>query len=125
MHAETTGTLDILRIRKALGRDRWSAPQVFGLGWSLLASDRSGSIILTSAFWEDGHEWVHASIARDVMPSYDDLCLLHRAVWPGGWAVQVFAPPSAHVNIHPRALHLWGRADGVRVHPDFGAYGTI
>jgi hypothetical protein len=37
----------------------------------------------------------------------------------------MFAPPAEHVNIHERALHLWGRVDGSPVMPNFGVYGTI
>lgn len=59
------------------------------------------------------------------MPTYDDLCLLHRAVFKDGYAYQVFAPPSRHVNIHQYALHLWGRSDGKPVLPEFGCEGTI
>ena len=46
-------------------------------------------------------------------------------MFPEGWAYQVFAPPWAHINIHPNALHLWGRLDGANVLPDFGSWGTI
>jgi len=46
-------------------------------------------------------------------------------VWPAGYAYQVFAPPSQHVNIHPYALHLWGKVDGSPTLPEFGKYGTI
>jgi site-specific DNA-cytosine methylase len=41
-----------------------------------------------------------------------------------GWAFQVFAPPSDHVNI-AQVLHVWGRADGARIHPDFAWMGAI
>lgn len=73
----------------------------------------------------DGEEWIHASIAGPTMPSYDDLTRLHRAVFGDGYAYQVFAPASDHVNIHEHAVHLWGRADGARVTPDFGRLGSI
>jgi len=70
--------------------------------------------------------WLHASVSRpDEMPSYNDLANLHDAVWPDGWAYQVFAPSSAHVNIHQYALHLWGRFDGSRELPNFGVAGSI
>ena len=49
---------------------------------------------------------------------------MHRAVFPG-YAYQVFAPPESHVNIHGNALHLWGRADGKPILPEFGDMGTI
>lgn len=92
----------------------------------VLATTPSGSIIVTQAA-HDGDEWIHASIARaNRMPTYDDLCTLKEAVWgPEGEAYQAFVSASRHVNIHPNALHLWGRADGSRVLPEFGAGGSI
>ena len=55
------------------------------------------------------------------IPTYEDLSLLHYAVWgEEGWAFQVFSPAVEHINIHGRALHLWGAADGRRMHPNFG-----
>jgi hypothetical protein len=84
-----------------------------------------GSVIVTQAD-HDGVEWVHASIARRKMPDYADLVALKEATWgPDGYAYQVFAGAAEHVNIHERALHLWGRADGARALPAFGQWGTI
>lgn len=117
-----------LRIRRVLGRTEWGTPQRFGPdGWCLVRMDRSGSVIVTTARQDDGIEWVHASWCYDDrLPTYDELVVLRSAVWgSNGWAFQVFAPPTSHVNIHRYALHLWGRADGVNPFPDFGAAGTI
>jgi hypothetical protein len=119
--------VDALQLRRVMGRDRWALPEPFGPdGWSMVATDRQSSIIVSCADYE-GTEWVHASIAGvDELPSYEDLARLRWAVWgQTGYAYQVFAPPSAHINIHEHALHLWGRLDGRRVLPDFGAWGTI
>jgi len=64
--------------------------------------------------------WIHASLSRpDRMPDYEDLKHLHQAVFGDGWAYQVFAPPAEHVNGHETCLHLFGRADGLPVLPDF------
>lgn len=113
-------TLDALAIRRRLGRAQWSPPSRFGPdGWIFVAVDQTGSIILTVCPYEDGTEWIHASISRvDHMPTYDDLKLLHAAVFDSGWAYQVFAPPSDHINLHEHALHLWGRLDGKPELPD-------
>lgn len=74
----------------------------------------------------DGTEWVHASIAHtDQMPTYRELVILHRAVFGDRYAYQIFVPQKFHVNIHANALHLWGRADGKPVTPEFGSGGTI
>lgn len=123
-----TTTLAPLEIRRRLDRRVWGVPQPFGPdGWKYRthisipgtdAPDRE--IIVTACDWE-GVEWIHASIARpDRMPDYDDLVELHRGVFGDAWAYQLFAPPESHVNIHPFALHLWGRHDGEPVMPDFG-----
>lgn len=116
--------LDALRIRNALGRLLWHKPQPMGPdGWSFVHESGDGSVIVTCAPHGDV-EWIHASIAwRSRMPTYEDLKLLHGAVFRGGWAYQVFAPPSDHVNIHQHALHLFGRLDGTPALPDF-THGT-
>ena len=86
----------------------------------------NGSVIVSQAE-HDGDEWVHASIAWvDLTPTYKQLKILHESVFgPTRTAYQVFAAASDHVNIHEHALHLWGRADGVAVLPNFGALGSI
>lgn len=120
-------SFDALRIRRVLGIGDWMAPKPFGPdGWSFLHR-RSDSSVIVSCSDLTGAEWVHASIAHpDRMPTYDDLKLLHSAVFIGGWAYQVFAPFSDHVNIHEHALHLFGRLDGKPELPDFtGGSGSI
>jgi hypothetical protein len=113
--------LNALRIRRSLGHREWDAPAPYGPdGWTFAHRAMPGSIIVSCAPAEDGQEWVHASIAWQYrMPTYDDLKLLHRAVFGDGWAYQVFAPGSEHVNIHQYALHLFGRLDGRPALPDF------
>lgn len=125
-------TVDGLHVRNTLGREVWTPAARYGEdGWRILRYDGAGSVIVSTAPCpqDDNHLWTHASIAYiDHMPTYDDLVLLHQAVWgaDGGWAYQVFAPASDHINLHQYALHLWGRADGSRVLPDFGAeFGSI
>jgi hypothetical protein len=122
-------TLSPLRIRKILGRHQWAPPQQFGdSGWTFVRHDKSASVIVSTFTWDD-IDWIHASIAGHTcgydMPTYEDLTVLHRAVFDNMWAYQVFAPQSEHVNIHPNALHLWGRADGEPCMPNFGQFGTI
>lgn len=115
--------LDALGIRRRLlgGRTVWLPPQPHGPdGWSFVNRARCSSVIVSCAAHDDGDEWVHASIAHEhTMPLYEELKMLHAAVFGDGWAYQVFAPPSDHVNIHEFALHLWGRLDGKPALPDF------
>lgn len=114
--------LNALQIRKRLGRQRFAAPVEFGpSGWKF--DPRPGydaRVIVTEFDYGTEHEWIHASISRpDRTPTYDDLKLLHASVFDGGFAYQVFVPNEEHVNIHPYALHLFGRVDGAPVLPDF------
>lgn len=115
-----TTSLNALAIRRSLGRQLWGPPTPFGPdGWRFIRAEQTGSIIITCAE-HDGDEWIHASIAYPThMPRYEDLKLLHQAVFGDGWAYQVFAPPTDHVNIHEHALHLFGRLDGKPALPDF------
>lgn len=117
------------RVHVKLG-GRWFPGVTFGPdGFSTSETGGRGRTVIVSCADHDGPsagEWVHASVSRPTsLPSYHDLTALRAAIWPDGFAYQVFAPPSRHVNIHARALHLWGRSDGANVLPDFGAQGTI
>lgn len=123
---------DVLAIRKRLGKDSWSKPYefvahqwVFDSRWS-----NTRRIIVSSAPWvtlgnEEMVDWLHASISGNKLPTYDDLKMLHEAVFDTGWAYQVFAPPHRHINIHANALHLWGRVDGKPQLPDFQEQGGL
>lgn len=123
---EVTSSVDALRIRQRLGRSLWCAPRPFGPdGWTYTSKDGDWSIIVSVAEQSDGLEWIHASIAGQRMPSYDQLAALHHGVFGDGYAYQCFVPYAHHVNIHKYALHLWGRLDGKPALPEFGEYGTI
>lgn len=141
------GHLNGLRLRAVLGRDEYSPPEPYPPdGWVLRHRRGDGSVVVSCADYGPselaeagptglalaahltrtggGTLWiVHASMTRrDHVPSYDDLRRLHRAVWGDtGWSYQVFAPTHAHVNIHPHALHLWGRLGGEPLLPDLSA----
>lgn len=119
--AEPVRTIDGLRMRRVMGVDKWMVPTPFGPdGWQMDHKVENGRVLATCAPWA-GYEMLHASMAfKDRLPTYDDLALLHKAVWPNGYAYQVFTPDDQHVNIHEFALHLWGRSDGVPMLPLFG-----
>lgn len=123
--------VDILAIRKRLDPVLWRPAKPYGdEGWiidDVLGTQRI--IVSYHGVW-DGAEWVHASISnREAdrgLPGWADTSYLHRAVWgEGGWSYEVHPPQANHVNIHPRALHLWGRLDGKPALPDFAPNGTI
>lgn len=121
-------TVNVLQLRRVMGRDEWRAPELFGPdGWRLVHRDGDCSIVVSASPMDDGVTWIHASMTRpDRVPSYADMCLLHRAVWGDtGYSYEVHPPRSQHVNIHEHALHLWGRADGAPVLPEFGLVGSI
>lgn len=90
--------IDALKVRKALGCNQWKAPVSYFDGWWFDRYDRAAHIIVSTGEF-DGVEYIHASIAKpDSMPTYEDLTLLHKAVFKG-YAYQVFAPTEKHVNI--------------------------
>jgi hypothetical protein len=125
--------VDIRQLHRALARiGRTGKPAAFGeCGISIRLYSTSqvccGSVIVSQAPWDNGVEWIHASVSHETrMPTYGDLDALKAGVYgPHRYAFQVFAPADRHVNIHARALHLWGRADGKSPLPDFGVMGTI
>lgn len=121
-------TIDILRVRRILGRDEWLPPEPFGPdGWRLISRAGDCSAVVSAAPMDDGAVWIHASMTRPGrVPTYAEMCQLHRAVWgDAGYSYEVHPPRSQHVNIHEHALHLWGRADGRPVLPEFGMAGSI
>lgn len=119
-------SIDALKLARALadrfGQRPWFAPVPFGDdGWIFQSRDQKRSLIATCADYpDDPTNWIHASLTGiDGVPTYGELKMVHQAIWGNGWAYQVFAPPKFHVNIHSRALHLFGRADGKPALPDF------
>lgn len=125
-------SVDVRRLRDFYNPPRWHRLTPFGPdGWSTREKHGGMSVIVTTADHRTRagalSTWVHASVAHaTVLPTYDDLVWLKRAVWgEEGEAYQVFAPASRHVSLHDFALHLWGRADGAGVLPVFGAEGSI
>lgn len=118
--------LRLRRVMRAVTGIDFLPPRRYFDGWAMdsrQATDDRGDtrVLVNSAPFADGVEWVHASISHpDRLPHYELLKALHEAAFAGP-AYQVFAPAAEHVNIHPWALHLWGRLDGARALPDFGA----
>lgn len=122
--------INIGQVRRSMGgRDLWYPPTPHGPdGWRL--TSRAGlpfrSVLVSCANFE-GVEWIHASIAcEERLPNYSEMYDLHRGVWgDDGYSYEIHPPKDQHVNIHQNALHLWGRADGKPVLPEFGKFGTI
>lgn len=79
-----------------------------------------GSIIVSQSD-HAGVEWIHASFAwAERLPVYEDLAALKKAVFGDTReAYMVFPRSDKHINMHPYALHLYGRADGSPELPDF------
>jgi hypothetical protein len=122
--------IDIDAINKRLRQlDRtWDKATAFGEdGWFITGAHK-GIIVSLDDTSDPGTEWLHASFSYQMpsrMPSYNDLKLMHRAVFGDGHAYQCFVPPAEHVNLTGNVLHLFGRLDGKPVLPDFGRHGTI
>jgi len=130
-----TGNLHPLKIRRALNHGysrQWAVPVPFGPdGWlyrlpQIDETDRSHrTLIVTCAPHYDPEppntlrEWVHASLAGPVDPSYRELTIVKSAVFRDGHAYMVMVPVAEHVNISEHALHLYGRLDGSPALPTF------
>jgi hypothetical protein len=111
-------------------------PTVLPVGWrrvrqSLFAyrwpdSERGLSVVLSVERCDDKKRWLHVSVASPTrMPSYRELCDVKRIfMGPQSKAIEVFAPESEHVNIHPNCRHLWSCLDG-DVLPDFRREGGL
>jgi hypothetical protein len=150
-HERLPSSIDGLRLRRVMhemtGID-FLPPRRYFTGWTLDSKlgvshplpgrpdHRVGDtrvIVTVAPYADDGTnpdgapEWVHASISHhDRTPTYAELAALHAAAFgPAGRSHLVFVPEDEHINIHPHALHLWGRLDGTRLLPDFGVHGTI
>lgn len=102
----------------------WEVIQAFGDG--LAYRHRTGlRVIVSTAEFEDERTWMHISVSRkDRIPSWDDMKFVKNTFAETCFGYQVFAPPSAHVNIHDFCLHIWVPLSGSPL-PDFGAGGTI
>lgn len=97
-------------------------------GYKVWHQGTQTTIVVSAAVWDRTDLWVHASISHPTtMPTYDELKMMHDAVFGDRYSYQVFAPPVRHVNGHPYCLHLWGRDgdDAGLTLPDFGKYGVI
>jgi hypothetical protein len=121
--------VDGKHLRAIMGRKLWYPPTRYpgptDPGWFMVREGGTGSIIVSAAPF-DGVLWIHTSFSRITqVPTYEELGRLKWAVFADGWAYQVFAPAAHHINIHPHALHLWGRADGQPDLPDFSWLGSI
>ncbi len=77
-------------------------------------------VIESCATEKDGKKWYHVSLSRKSrLPSYEDMKLVKdHFIGKQNQAIQVFAPESEHVNIHPYCLHLWHCLEGSPL-PDF------
>lgn len=104
-------------------------PNFLPPGWRKVKDSNDGAayrgpkgltVILSVAKELDGFLWLHVSVAhRDRLPTYEELKLA-KALFIGRekQAIQVFAPESKHVNLHPNCLHLWHCLNGQPL-PDF------
>ncbi len=97
----------------------WYQLERFADGASYRCHGSQCTAFVTCDREDDGKRWVHLSIAHAKrLPSCQELKQTKVAFLGNGFAVQLFAPPSQHVNIHPYALHLWRCLDGWTL-PDF------
>jgi hypothetical protein len=112
-------------------------PQVLPDGWTILQPWGDGfaykyrngiRVIVSTGDWPEGsgQDWMHISVSRkDRLPSWDDMKFVKNTFAEKYFGYQVFAPPSAHVNIHDFCLHIWVPLTGEPPIPNFGSGGTI
>ena len=111
--------------------DGW-APPTPPPGWRQVARSLDGaeyrhniapySVIISATAEDDGRPWAHFSVAHPHrLPTWDDLVRFKEAfLGAESKAIQVIAPRSQWVNIHPHCLHLFVCLDGDPL-PDFTA----
>lgn len=108
----------------------WSPPALTPAGWICVQRGTDGaayrhstlnmSVILSAAVYSDNRPWVHFSIARSSrLPSWEEYTAAKDAfLGPETKAIQVLAPRSQWVNIHPFCLHAFACLDDDGL-PDF------
>lgn len=119
--------IDAKAISERLGTF-WGKPQPVGEDSWMIDGTHRRVVVSIDNYSDIDVPWIHASISyrnQAYMPSYRDLKQLHDAVFGDGHAYQCFVPAADYVNITENVLHLWGRADGLPVLPDFGRENTI
>lgn len=100
----------------------WEAYTRWGDGWAY--REAGGLRVLVDCEVKaDGNEWVHVSYSRKSWtPTHADTCKVKAAFLGERYAYAVMPPSDKYVNIHPNCLHLWARADGSAVLPEFSAH---
>lgn len=75
----------------------------------------------------DGMGWEHVSVSHfnvrhgmmQLMPSWDDMCLIKNLFWmPGEAVMQLHPAQKDYVDNHPYCLHLWRPTEGEIPLPD-------
>lgn len=93
-------TVDVLAIRKRLGRSQWHPPQSYGdTGWSMVSTNLKWRLILAESI-HNGITFIHAtldSFDRGELPTLDQIRELHLAVFgeDGHSALQLTGPAPA------------------------------
>lgn len=100
----------------------WELLQKWGDGWACRQKDGGLRVIVDCEPKADGHEWIHVSYSRaKETPNHADTVRVKEAFLGDRYAYAVFPPSENYVNIHAHCLHLWARADGAAVLPEFSA----
>jgi len=104
----------------------FSVPQDFeflekrGDGWMLRQRYGGLYVVIDCSVKKDGQEWIHVSYSRKKeTPNHSDTIRVKEAFLKDYYAYAVFPTAETYINIHPHCLHLWARADGTAVLPEF------
>lgn len=72
-----------------------------------------GNKLIAQVMASDGYDWDHVSVTiqykgKNIMPTWDQMCLIKDMFWDESEAVfQIHPPKSEYVNNHPYCLHMW------------------
>lgn len=97
----------------AFEHPQFGPPDREGLGGCyMLPSPRTGVKLRIIASNDAG--WDHVSVSLEHRcPNWHEMELVkHTFFREGEWAMQLHAPPSEHINIHPHVLHIWRPHEG-------------
>lgn len=70
----------------------------------------------------NGMGWDHVSASLTTRcPNWFEMEFVKRTFFEDWeWAMQLHAPPTAHINIHPNVLHLWrSQTQAIPIPPDY------
>lgn len=128
--AEHDASVDVEVTGRRLGAPQWQ-PTTGPMRGQHAYRRRGGDLVVVWSVGDhpddSGDWWLHVSCsAKAAIPTHEHMAEVKAVfVGPDRWAYAVWPPADRHINLHPRALHLWAPLDNQPRLPDFGRHGTI